>query len=200
MNGPSGQIQADSFPERETIRRALRGDTTAFHEVVVIYGRRLYAIAYAVVQDPTEAEDVVQETFLKAYSRRWMIRDPDKFPAWLCRTARNQALDVIRKHRPQSLQEQGSALEEIADAGAPCPSAQLAGGRTKRGGAPLAQCPADHHRIAITLRFMEGMDYREIEAAMGLNRGALRGILARAMKTLRKGLSGTLRSDLIKVI
>src|SRR5271155_2098080 len=96
---PSG---AGDFPEREAVRRALKGDNSAFQEIVLLYSRRLYAVAYGVLQDPAEAEDVVQETFLKAYSRRWMIRDPGKFPAWLCRTARNRAFDLLRKHRPQS--------------------------------------------------------------------------------------------------
>src|ERR1700677_3977279 len=117
--------QAGHFPERETVRRALQGDTSAFEEVVLLYSKRLYAVAHGVLQNPTEAEDVVQETFLKAYARRWMIRDPEKFPAWLCRTARNRAFDLVRKHRPHPLSHDDPALEEIADESAPCPSANL---------------------------------------------------------------------------
>jgi len=185
----------DPFPERETVRRALRGDTAAFHEVVHLYGRKLYAVAYGVLQNSTEAEDVVQETFLKAYARRWMIRDPEKFPAWLCRTARNYAHDVLRKHRPESLPHDDPAFAAIADDAAPCPSANLHA--TERRGAVhrLLNALPDHHRLAVTLRFMEGMDYREIEETMGLSHGALRGILARAMKTLREGISDVLLPD-----
>jgi len=195
MNGDPPETSAHHFPERETVRRALRGDTAAFHEVVILYGRRLYAVAYGVLQNSTEAEDVVQETFLKAYARRWMIRDPDKFPTWLCRTARNHALDVARKHRPESLPHDDASFQEIADDGVPCPSANLHA--TERNGAVhrLLNALPDNHRIAVTLRFMEGMDYREIEEAMGLSRGALRGILARAMKTLRKGIGAALLPD-----
>jgi RNA polymerase sigma-70 factor (ECF subfamily) len=188
------------FPERETVRRALRGDTAAFHDVVKLYGRRLYTIAYGILQNRAEAEDVVQETFLKAYARRWMIRDPEKLPAWLGRTARNLALDTVRKHRPEAMAHDDPIIVGVADDRAPCPSANLCA--EERMGADrrlLDQLP-DHHRIAITLRFMEGMDYREIEQTMGLGRGALRGILARAMKTLRKSLGGTLPTDLINVI
>jgi RNA polymerase sigma-70 factor (ECF subfamily) len=192
MSGDSEPHHAADFPERETVRRALRGDTVAFQEVVILYGRRLYAIAYGVVQNRTEAEDVVQETFLKAYTRRWMIRDPEKFPAWLSRTAQNQARDVLRKHRPQSLPHDHQTFHEIVDAGAPCPSANLH--ETERHGAVrrLLSALPDHHRMAITLRFMEGMGYEEVAETMGVSRGALRGILARAMKSLRKGIGSAL--------
>ena len=194
MNGDSEPHPADDFLERQTVRRALRGDTAAFQEVVVLYGRRLYTVAYGVVQNRTEAEDVVQETFLKAYARRWMIRDPEKFPAWLCRTAQNHARDVLRKHRPQSLPHDDQTFQEIADDGVPCPSANLH--ETERHGAVhrLLNALPDHHRMAITLRFMEGMDYEEVAETMGVSRGALRGILARAMKTLRKGVGPALIS------
>lgn len=199
MNGDSEPPQADHFPERETVRRALRGDAAAFQEVVMLYGRRLYAIAYGVVQNRAEAEDVVQETFLKAYARSWMIRDPDKFPAWLCRTARNQARDTLRKHRPEPFPDDGQMLDEIADDGAPCPSANLHATERNAAVHRLLSALPDNHRVAITLRFMEGMDYHEIAESMGLSRGALRGILARAMTTLRKGIGSARLPDITGV-
>jgi RNA polymerase sigma-70 factor (ECF subfamily) len=187
------------FPERETVRRALRGDSGAFHEVVLLYSRRLYAVAYGVVQNPTEAEDVVQETFLKAYALRWMIRDPEKFPAWLCRTARNRAIDLMRKHRPQPLAHDDETLAEIADESVPCPSANLQAIEKYGPMHRLLETLPDNHRIAITLRFMEEMDYREIEETMGINPGTVRGILARAMKTLRKGIGTSLLPEITGV-
>jgi RNA polymerase sigma-70 factor (ECF subfamily) len=192
MKGESEPDQCDEHAERETLRRALRGVPAAFDAVVVLYGRRLFAVAYAVVQDRAEAEDVVQETFLKAYARRWMIRDPDKLPAWLYRTARNYAHDLVRKHRPQFLPHDEPALQQVADDTAPCPSAGLRA--TERQGAVhgLLSALPDNYRLAVTLRFMEGMDYGEIATTMGLSRGALRGILARAMKSLRKSVGAAL--------
>jgi RNA polymerase sigma-70 factor (ECF subfamily) len=199
MKGDSTPDDAGHFPEREIIHRAIRGDAAAFEELVILYGRRLYAVAYGVVQNPAEAEDVVQDTFLKAYARRWMIRDPEKFPAWLFQTARNQACDVIRKRRPDSCAHKDRTLEEIVDDGAPCPSANLHATETNGAVHRLLNTLPDNHRIAITLRFMEGMDYREIEETMGLNRGTVRGILARAMKTLRKGIGGALMPGITRV-
>jgi RNA polymerase sigma-70 factor (ECF subfamily) len=195
MNDSTHQPQPEPFPEqdfvnpeRDTIKRALAGDPAAFEELVYLYGRRLYAVAYGVVQDASEAEDIVQETFLKAYSRRWLIRDPDKFPAWLFRTTRNRACDLLRKHRPAPLPPEEHSLDHIADPGVTCPSANLRA--AERNGAihRLLDTLPDNHRIAVTLRFMEDMDYRQIEETMGIQPGTVRGILARAMKTLRKGI------------
>jgi RNA polymerase sigma-70 factor (ECF subfamily) len=187
MNGEPTQTAADSLPERDTIRAALAGDPAAFREIVHLYGRRVYAVAYGVVQDAAEAEDVVQETFLRAYARRDSLRDPAKLPAWLCQTARNYACDTLRRRRPHPLPHQQDGLEHIADEAVPCPSAGLR--LAERDGAihRLLGTLPENHRIAITLRFMQGMDYREIEQTMGINPGTVRGILARAMKTLRKG-------------
>ena len=184
------------FPERETIRRALQGDTEAFEEVIAHYSGRLYAVAYGVLGNAAEAEDVVQDTFLKAYARRWLIRNPDKFPAWLTTTARNRACDLLRKHRPDALIDD---IAEMADHDVPSPSANLHA--TERNGAVrrLLQTLPENHRIAVTLLFMEGMDYREIAETMELSNGALRGILARAMKTLRKGIGSPLLPNITGV-
>jgi RNA polymerase sigma factor (sigma-70 family) len=197
MNGLPAQATTDPSPERETVRAALEGDPAAFREIVHLYSRRLYAIAYGVLQDAIEAEDVVQETFLKAYTRRESLRDPAKLPAWLCQTARNHACDILRKRRPQSLRHHQDGLDHLPDDTIPCPSAGLR--LAERDGAVhrlLGTLP-ENHRVAITLRFMEGMDYREIEQAMGINPGTVRGILARAMKTLRNGIGTARLADLI---
>jgi RNA polymerase sigma-70 factor (ECF subfamily) len=198
----ASKLARSGAAERETIRRALHGDTGAFEEVIAFYSRRLYAVAYGALQNATEAEDVVQETFLKAYARRWLIRDPDKFPAWLCRTTRNRACDLVRRRSNEAHPEENretEVMEIIADASVPCPSANLRA--TERNGAVhrLLNTLPENHRIAVTLRFMEGMEYEEIQQAMGVSNGALRGILARAMKTLRKGVGTALLPDLTGV-
>ncbi len=187
----------DDFPEREIVQRALQGDTAAFEEVIALFSRRLYAVAYGVLGNATEAEDVVQETFLKAYARRWLIRGPERFPAWLWTTARNRALGRSLESTVQK--STSKKIAEMADDGMPCPSANLR--EAERNGAVqgLLRTLPENHRTAVTLLFMEGMTYEEIEETMGLSNGALRGILARAMKTLRKGIGGPLLPDVTGV-
>jgi RNA polymerase sigma-70 factor (ECF subfamily) len=192
---PAQLAHPDDPVDRDTIRRALRGDTAAFEEIIAAYSRKLYAVAYGVLQNAAEAEDVVQETFLKAYARRWLIRDPDKLPSWLCRTAWNRACDLVRRRPRFFLPGEPDTMEAVADEAAPCPSANLCATERTEAVQRLLDTLPESHRVAITLRFMEGMEYSEIEKTMGLSNGALRGILGRAMKTLRKGIGPALFTD-----
>src|SRR5216117_3471592 len=86
--------------EREQYRAAIHGDREAFEMTIRTHSRTLFAIAYCILQNREEAEDVVQDSLVKAWKTRWRVRDPDKFPAWLCMIARYRAHDVFRKRRP----------------------------------------------------------------------------------------------------
>ena len=88
--------------EREQYRAAIRGDREAFEMIIRTHSRTLFAIAYGILQNREEAEDVVQDSLVKAWKTRWRVRDPEKFPAWLSMIARHRAHDVFRKRRPVS--------------------------------------------------------------------------------------------------
>jgi RNA polymerase sigma-70 factor (ECF subfamily) len=169
--------------ERITIVAALAGDEEAFESVIRTYSRRVYIIAYAIVQDVAEAEDLVQDTFLKAHQMGPRLRDPEKFPAWLLTVVRNAARDRLRRRRPQAPSDDLGALH---DPNAATPGSALeemeSQAHLRRA---LARLP-EEHRTALTLRYLEGLDYRAIESEMGLSNGALRGILGRALGTLRR--------------
>jgi RNA polymerase sigma-70 factor (ECF subfamily) len=168
--------------ERRTVMAALSGDEQAFEELIRTYSRRIYVVAYAIVQDVAEAEDIVQDTFLKVHQTGAGVRDPQKFPAWLLMVTRNAARDRLRRRKPQAPSE---SFDTLVDDRAATPGSALereeAQGHLRRA---LATLPEDH-RTALTLRYLEGHDYRTIETTMGLSNGALRGILGRALGTLR---------------
>jgi RNA polymerase sigma-70 factor (ECF subfamily) len=169
--------------ERILVTAALAGDDEAFETVIRNYSRRVYVVAYAIVQDVTEAEDIVQETFLKMHHQRGKLREPEKFPAWLLTVTRNAARDRLRRRKPQAGAEE---FEKLPDAGAATPGSAL---EKQEHEAHLRRALAtlpEEHRTAVTLRYLEGLDYRAIEEQMGLSNGALRGILGRALGTLRR--------------
>src|SRR5438270_9947643 len=89
--------------EREQYRAAIQGDRKAFEMIIRTNSRALFAIAYGILQDRGEAEDVVQDSLVRAWKTRWRVRDPEKFPAWLCMIARHRAHDVFRKRRSAPL-------------------------------------------------------------------------------------------------
>lgn len=173
--------------ERDMYRAAIDGDRDAFEMIIRRSSRPLFAIAYGVLQNREEAEDVVQDAFVKAWKTRWRVRDPDKFPAWLATIARNRARDVFRARRTVPLSDQ---LHEEADTSAHVAAAD---NRDSEVHAALASLP-ESHRIAITLRYFDALDYATIERTLGLTNGALRGILGRALQTMRKRLQPALAS------
>ena len=175
--------------EREQYRAAIHGDREAFEMIIRTHSRALFAIAYGILQSREEAEDVVQDSLVKAWKTRWRVRDPEKFPAWLGTIARHRAHDTLRKRRtvPVSDVEQVSNLPDATWKVAP-PSAV-----DEKLHSALATLP-ELHRAALTLRYLEEMDYRAIENTLGLTNGALRGILGRALASMRKQLRPALAS------
>ena len=94
--------------EREQYRAAIHGDREAFEMIIRTHSRTLFAITYGILQSREEAEDVVQDSLVKAWKTRWRVRDPEKFPAWLATIARHKARDVFRKRRTVPLPKQST--------------------------------------------------------------------------------------------
>ena len=171
--------------EREKYQAAIHGDREAFEMIIRTHSRTLFAIAYGILQSPEEAEDIVQDSLVKAWKARWRVRDPGKSPAWLATIARLKAHDVFRKRRTVPLSEQVTEPIEPEPANTSVLDQQLH--------SALAALP-ELHRAALTLRYFEEMDYRTIENSLGLTNGALRGILGRALALMRKQLRPALAS------
>jgi RNA polymerase sigma-70 factor, ECF subfamily len=165
--------------EREKYQAAIHGDREAFEMIIRTHSRTLFAIGYGILQNREEAEDVVQDSLVKAWKTRWRVRDPEKFPAWLATIARHKAHDVFRKRRTVPLPEQLIEPIESDPANTNALDQKLH--------SALAALP-ELHRAALTLRYFEEMDYRTIENSLGLTNGALRGILGRALTSMRKQL------------
>src|SRR5213082_4002784 len=101
--------------EHDIYQAAIHGDRDAFEMIIHSSSRNLFAIAYGILQNRQEAEDVVQDTLVKAWKTRWRVRDPEKFPAWLATIARHRAHDILRKRRPFSYPREGIGENEPID-------------------------------------------------------------------------------------
>src|SRR5262249_41903696 len=130
--------------EREQYRAAIHGDREAFEMIIRTHSRTLFAIAYGILQNREEAEDIVQDSLVKAWKTRWRVRDPEKFPAWLATIARHRAHDVFCKRRTVPLSEQ---LTESIE-----PAAADTSVLDQRLHSALAALP-ELHRAALTLRY-----------------------------------------------
>jgi RNA polymerase sigma-70 factor, ECF subfamily len=169
--------------EREVYRAAIHGDRDAFEMIIRTQSRNLFAIAYGILQNRESAEDAVQDSLVKAWKARWRVRDPEKFPAWLCMIARHRARDVFRKRKAIPFAHETLETNETPD------TSDL----DRQLHSALAALP-ELHRSALTLRYFEELDYASIEKLLGISNGTLRGILGRALTSLRKQLRPALTS------
>src|SRR2546423_12209561 len=88
--------------EHAIYRAAIQGDRDAFETVIRSTSRNLFAIAYGILQNREEAEDVVQDTFVKAWKSRWRGRDSAKPPAWLATIAPHRARRLGQKRKAEA--------------------------------------------------------------------------------------------------
>ena len=99
-----------AFTDEELVELVGRGEREAFRVIVQRYNRRLYRIARGVVRDDGESEDVVQEAYVRAYSRLGQFRGDSRLATWLTRIVLNEALGRLRRRRPT---EELDVLDQI---------------------------------------------------------------------------------------
>ena len=182
------------LPDEELIRSALGGDDEAFRELMERYKGRAYGVAIGIVGDPDEAQDVVQDAFVKAYYRLKDFRFGSNFYTWFYRLLVNQAIDRWRKRSRAptvSLDEswmsgEGTMPEAVAYPKTP---EELAGNRELVEGLSRAiGALPEHHRTVILLREMDGLSYDEIAQVLACSVGTVMSRLHYARAKLREAL------------
>jgi RNA polymerase sigma-70 factor (ECF subfamily) len=182
--------------ELKLVRAAKAGDIGAFEQLVKRYDRNVFRIANHITHSREDAEDVVQEAFLKAYSNLEKFQEQSKFYTWLVRIAVNEALMKLRKRRPERFvsldedvkTEDDSLPREVAD-WSPNPE-QLYNqeelrdilSRTIQGLPPT-------FRTVFVLRDVEGLSTEETAEALDLSVPAVKSRLLRARLQLRERLN-----------
>ena len=171
--------QAASRPLGELLGEVARGDDRAFAELHRRFARVVHGIALARVA-PSDAEDVVQEVFVRVHRSLATLRDPESFPAWICTLARNVSADAARKsgRRPPT--------EPLRDVPAPAVvSPADDDGVRERVLERLRELP-EAYRETLLLRLAEGLTGPEIAARTGLTPGSVRVNLCRGLARLRE--------------
>jgi len=182
--------------ELALVRAAKAGDMQAFEELVKRYDRNIFRIAQHITQNREDAEDVVQEAFLKAYGNLEHFQEQSKFYTWLVRIAVNEALMKLRRRRPErtvSLDEdvkteEDSMPREVAD-WAPNPEQQYKQAELREILTKTIQGLPASFRTVFVLRDVEGLSTEETAEALGLSIPAVKSRLLRARLQLRERLS-----------
>ncbi len=176
---------AGGVDERALMARVGAGDAAAFGEIVGRHMPMIHALAWRMLGDPAEAEDVVQESFVKLWvnAKGW-APSGGGLGAWLRRIAANACLDRLR--RPLGVSD--ALLAEHEDEGPPA-DVVIDAERRRAAVAGAIRTLPDRQRAAIVLTYQQGVSNAEAAAALGIGVKALESLLVRARQTL----SATLR-------
>lgn len=174
-------------PDRELVERARAGERAAFDQLVARYQRRLLRLVLRLLRDQAEAEDVVQETFLRAYRALPRFRGDAAFYTWLYRIALNGARNTIQCRRLRG-GPTGAVPAQVPAPEIGTPESMLLSKQVMQAiDAALEALPLDL-RTAIVLREIEGLSYGEIAQIMECPLGTVRSRLFRAREAIARRL------------
>ena len=174
----------------ELIQRVLNGDDTAFSALVRKYQKSVHALAWRKIGDFHIAEDITQDTFLKAYQELSTLKEPQSFASWLYVIAANRCTAWLRKKRlwTQSLENTNSAeLEKATYSNYVITENERAAADAQREVVKkLLAKLQESDRTVITLYYLGGMTYEEISRFLGVSVSAIKNRLYRARQHLKK--------------
>jgi RNA polymerase sigma-70 factor (ECF subfamily) len=168
-------------------RRAIGGDAAAFRRLIELTSARLFRLAAHIAGNRDDADDVVQETFIRAWQRLPELRDPAAALGWLIRIAENAARDRLRARR-RSGSDPGSSSGSGSGSGPERPDQALAAAERDDVVRRAVMALPDKHRVVLLLHEVDGMTAAEIAALLDVPTGTVESRLSRARAGLAKRL------------
>jgi RNA polymerase sigma-70 factor (ECF subfamily) len=195
-------MSAAADPDAALMLRVKQGDTAAFAELVNKYKQPVLNVAYRMLHDATEAEDLAQVVFVQVFKSAHRYRVSSKFSTWLFTIARNLCLNEIRRrsrHRTDSMEaphpdQEDQPLHQFEDRQTASPPERLLHGELEdKIEQALAELP-DNQRLAIVLCRQEELSYEEIARVLGCSVSATKSLIHRGRETLKQKLKPYLQS------
>ena len=195
-NSEDGMAAQLALKDTELIARILAGDMRALEALMRLYNRTLYRTARAILRDDAEAEDVVQEAYIRAYRALGTFRGESKLSTWLVRITANEAL--MRRRRQLKPDTMAVAVQREPVADHPGPEGEAQRGEARRLLERHIDALPDDYRAVFVLRALEELSVEETAAALGIPEATVRTRYFRARGLLREWMAGdvdTTRGD-----
>ncbi len=172
------------------VAQCRKGDAKAQHELYKLYARSMYNVCMRMVNHVGEAEDILQESFLEAFTKLDNFRAEASFGSWLKRIVINRSINYLRKRKLELVESIGEA-----DLAAEMPDddeeLQLEVSRVHKA---IQELP-DGYRVVLTMYLLEGYDHGEIAEALHISESTSKSQLNRAKNKLREKLSVYAQQD-----
>lgn len=197
---PEAWRALSDLPDDSLVQRVRDHDLAAFEALMRRHNRRLFRVTRGVLRDSDDAQDAVQEAYLRAFTRLETYEPTGKFPAWLTRIALNEAL-MMRRRAPAgmvSLDEAGNealAVEEATTSDAPSADQFVEAAHARALLEHAIDALPENFRMVFVLRAVEGLDVRETAESLGINPNTVRTRLFRAQRLLRGELARRLQTE-----
>jgi RNA polymerase sigma-70 factor (ECF subfamily) len=180
--------------DAQVVGQILAGDRDAYRLLVERHSRNIFRVAFRVLTNEQDAEEVVQETFLRAYRNLGKFEQRSVFSTWLYRIAMNCALDMKKKaKRTQNTliiaeEPEPESGEVQVESPAASQDRLLYSDRVKKEILQAMEELSDVERSAFTLRHFEGLSIEEIADVLGIQQNAAKNRIFRAVKKMREAL------------
>jgi RNA polymerase sigma-70 factor, ECF subfamily len=180
---PSALSSADQ--DRIAVQASLRGDQTAFADLVTRYQTAVYNMAYRMLGDATEAEDAAQEVFVRAWNQLHTFQQDRRFSTWLLSIASHHCIDMLRRRKPVAPLDDVALYVESDD---PAPDELALQGEQRDIVKKLLNTLPEKYRSVTVLRYYNDLSYDEIAHMTGLTESAVKTQLHRARRMLAEQL------------
>jgi RNA polymerase sigma-70 factor (ECF subfamily) len=181
-----------SADDADVLARAKQGDSRAFAALVKKHQRRVYATAYHILGNHSDADDVTQETFLRAHRGLASFAGKSGLSTWLYRICVNTALNHLRKHkRAAALWDAEPAADADQARATPDPREWTLLGERMRAVLAALFALSESLRITLVLATVEGRPHREIAELLGIPEGTVAWRVNEARRQLRERLGGS---------
>ena len=185
-------VSNEETHERELIRRIQNGEREVFYELVRPYERRIYAAAFAILRNPSDAEDAAQEAVLKAFAHLGQFRSESRFSTWLIQIAINEARMRRRREHAEIMQpigehqdEEGTYTPREFPDWREIPSESLERAEVRELLWEALVTLGDKYREIFVLRDVHHLSIEEVAETLGISRASVKTRLLRARLMLR---------------
>jgi RNA polymerase sigma-70 factor (ECF subfamily) len=178
-------------PDAELVGLTRGGDREAFGALVARYQGHVYGLAYSMVDNWAEAQDIAQETFIRAFTNLDQLRDPERFPAWLRRITFSVTINWIRAFRPGLVERLGDLDIDALDIPDFQPGPPEVVERRELADAVLravASLPPKY-RVPLTMFHLDGLSYQKVADFLDVPLGTAKSLIHRAREKLKLSLA-----------